>query len=258
MRFHNVRIRISLLWLPYLLLLPYVPISRLIGWIFIMLTLHEMAHILCAILFHYPIEKISIYPFGLAATISHIGHGSLVKEVMIISAGPLMHVLFPSLFQFCVLKGLLSPSFASYLHTINASILLFNLLPIYPLDGGRLMQTFFHCFLRFRIAECATLMCSLASVAGVVYFHLLQGFSAAVVLFFLILQILLSWRMLPLTQLQFFHYRRLHPAAYDPILNESFDLYRGRRNIIKYGRGWIDEKDWLNQRFSSEKKNRRS
>ena len=121
MHFHKLRIRISLLWLPYLLMLPYLPVARLIGWIFIMLTIHEMAHMLCAILFHYPIERINIYPFGLAATITHIGHGSLVKEILIISAGPLMHVLFPSLFQFCVAKGILSPSFASYLHTINAS-----------------------------------------------------------------------------------------------------------------------------------------
>lgn len=257
MHFHKLRIRISLLWLPYLLMLPFLPVARLIGWIFIMLTIHEMAHMLCAILFHYPIERINIYPFGLAATITHIGHGSLVKEILIISAGPLMHVLFPSLFQFCVAKGILSPSFASYLHTINASILLFNLLPIYPLDGGRLMQTFFHCFLRFRTAEYATLICSLISIIAVFYFHLLQGVSAVIVLIFLILQIFLSWRSLPLTQLQFFHYRRLHPVAYDPILNESFDLYRGRRNIIKYGRGWIDEKDWLTQRFGSEKNSRR-
>ncbi|MFQ7539234.1 MAG: site-2 protease family protein [Clostridium sp.] len=149
MHFRNLHVRISLLWLPYLLLLPYLRVARLIGWIFIMLTLHEMAHIACAILFRYPIERINIYPFGLAATITHIGHGSLVKEILIISAGPLMHVLFPSLFQFCVAKGILSPSFASYLHTINASILLFNLLPIYPLDGGRLMQTFFTAFYAF-------------------------------------------------------------------------------------------------------------
>lgn len=168
-----------------------------------------------------------------------------------------MHVLFPSLFHFCVVKGILSPSFAVYLHTINASILLFNLLPIYPLDGGRLMQTFFHCFLRFRTAEHATLMCSLISIAAVCYFHLLQGVSALIVLIFLILQIFLSWHSLPLTQLQFFQYRRLHPVAYAPILNESFDLYRGRRNFIKYGRGWIDERDWLRQRFSSEKNSRR-
>ena len=58
MHFHKLRIRISLLWLPYLLMLPYLPVARLIGWIFIMLTIHEMAHMLCAILFHYPIERI--------------------------------------------------------------------------------------------------------------------------------------------------------------------------------------------------------
>lgn len=30
MHFHKLRIRISLLWLPYLLMLPYLPVARLI------------------------------------------------------------------------------------------------------------------------------------------------------------------------------------------------------------------------------------
>lgn len=257
MHFHNLHVRISLLWLPYLLLLPYLRVARLIGWIFIMLTLHEMAHIACAILFRYPIEKVTVYPFGLAATISHIGHGSLIKEVIIISAGPLMHVVFPTLFRFFVWKGILSVAFASYLHTINASILMFNLLPIFPLDGGRLLQTFFHCFLRYRQAERAMLLCSLLTMMAVLHYHLLQGASAWVVLLFLLLQIVLSWRSLPLTQLQFYHYRRLHPVSYEPILNDSLDLYRGRRNILKYKRGWIEEQDWLKHKFGDEKKSRR-
>ena len=52
MHFHKLRIRISLLWLPYLLMLPYLPVARLIGWIFIMLTIHDIAHMFCDFLFH--------------------------------------------------------------------------------------------------------------------------------------------------------------------------------------------------------------
>ncbi|MCR0243781.1 hypothetical protein MKC44_20755 [[Clostridium] innocuum] len=57
MHFHKLRIRISLLWLPYLLMLPYLPVARLIGWIFIMLTIHEMAHMLCAI---QTVDKVTV------------------------------------------------------------------------------------------------------------------------------------------------------------------------------------------------------
>lgn len=113
-----------------------------------------------------------------------------------------MHVLFPSLFQFCVAR-ILSPSFASYLHTINASILLFNLLPIYPLDGGRLMQTFSLLFTLSYSGICNPYLLPYFH-HSCFYFHLLQGVSAVIVLIFLILQIFLSWRSLPLTQLQFF------------------------------------------------------
>lgn len=255
MRFHNIRLRISLLWIPYLLLLPSLSIGKLVGWIFLMLSVHEMAHIVCAILFQYPIKQISVYPFGLAATISHIGHGSLIKETIILCAGPLMHVLFPTLFSLCVQHDIISYGFAMYLHQINASILLFNLLPIYPLDGGRLLQTFFHCFLRFQLAEKCTLLTSLLAIVCVLHFHLLRGASAWVVLFFLLLQIVLSWRLLPLARLQFYHYRQSHPTKYPPIFNDASDLYRGRRNIMKCPRGWQEEKDWLAMRFS--KKNSR-
>ena len=56
---------ISILWLPYLFLLRIVPMQKIVLYIFMMLTIHELAHILIARLFHYPIRKIIIYPFGL-------------------------------------------------------------------------------------------------------------------------------------------------------------------------------------------------
>ena len=94
---------ISILWLPYLFLLRIVPMQKIVLYIFMMLTIHELAHILIARLFHYPIRKIIIYPFGLAAQISYIGYGSLIKETLILAAGPFTHMLQP-LFPFCINK----------------------------------------------------------------------------------------------------------------------------------------------------------
>ena len=52
---------ISILWLPYLFLLRIVPMQKIVLYIFMMLTIHELAHILIARLFHYPIRKIDVY-----------------------------------------------------------------------------------------------------------------------------------------------------------------------------------------------------
>lgn len=144
---------ISILWLPYLFLLRIVPMQKIVLYIFMMLTIHELAHILIARLFHYPIRKIIIYPFGLAAQISYIGYGSLIKETLILAAGPFTHMLQPLLLSFLYQQGVLSLAFYTYLLQINAALLVFNLLPIYPLDGARLLQNFLHCFFPFQTAN---------------------------------------------------------------------------------------------------------
>ena len=106
---------ISILWLPYLFLLRIVPMQKIVLYIFMMLTIHELAHILIARLFHYPIRKIIIYPFGLAAQISYIGYGSLIKETLILAAGPFTHMLQPLLLSFLYQQGVLSLAFYTYL-----------------------------------------------------------------------------------------------------------------------------------------------
>lgn len=82
MRFR--KIHVSWLWIPYLILLPYLGVGKIIGWIFFILSIHEMAHIIYAIMFHYEIERVIIYPFGLSAQIAHMGHGSVFHEIYLL------------------------------------------------------------------------------------------------------------------------------------------------------------------------------
>lgn len=214
-----------------------------------MLSIHEGAHIAIAVCCHYSVDKIIIYPFGLAANIMDIGFGNLQKETMIIVAGPLMHALFPSMFAFFHSMDWISTSFFSYLVMINGSILLFNLLPIYPLDGGRLVQVFFHCFLRFELAQKATFICSLLSIGVVMQYQLLPGVEGYVILLFLLLQIYLMYKQRYYTKMRFLHYRYKHRCNYPIILNTKEDLYRGRYNIMCVKKGWLSEETWLNQMF---------
>lgn len=243
------RIKISWLWLPYVLFLPFLPIAKVILYIFMILSLHEMAHILCAIIFHYPVEKVMVYPFGLSAAIAYIGYGNLIKETIIICAGPFMHVLLPYLFHILYNVGWISAPFLAYLNMMNASILIFNLLPIYPLDGGRLLQVFFGSLLRFQTANKATIFCSIGVILWLYSSHLLAGFSGTLVLLFLFLQNIETYRKLPMIRQSFHHYRMHHPVSYDIIMNEKQDLYRGRYNMLHRKQGWMREQDWLRMHF---------
>lgn len=114
-----------------------------------MLFIHEMGHVLIAKYFKLNISDITIFPFGFYASIYHLETTSSFKLIIIMLGGLLMHLLFYYFLLFVLSLDLISSSYYDYLQRINCSILLFNLLPIYPLDGSRCLFAFFKLFLSY-------------------------------------------------------------------------------------------------------------
>lgn len=102
--------------------------------------LHEIAHVLTAKLFKLETESITIYIFGGAAEIKGIGDDH-IKEGIIASFGPLASVFTGFLWQTGVNQGIL-PSWQEFVD-YSYTIALINLLPVYPLDGGRILMCIF-------------------------------------------------------------------------------------------------------------------
>ena len=245
----KTKIHISWLWVVYLFLFSNYAYFYLMFYIFLILSIHEMAHILMACAFHYQFEKITIYPFGLSAQIKNLGYGNLIQEILIICSGPLTHVCMPLLFDFLCSTGMISEIFYEYLCMINASILLFNLLPIYPLDGGRLVQVFFHCFCIYKTAEKCTYLTSFLVLLFFLYKGLFQASAGYIVFIFLVVELFLAWKSLPLQALQFYRFRYLHSCKEKPYLHHKKDLYRGRYNLFYRMGGWIEETSWWLEKF---------
>ncbi len=101
--------------------------------------LHECGHIFCAARMGYKCEKISLMPYGAAAICDTDGIRAR-DEVRLALAGPAVNAFM------CVLcAGLwwFYPVTYGYTDTVfnaNAVMLAINLLPAYPLDGGRALS----------------------------------------------------------------------------------------------------------------------
>ena len=112
---------------------------------FASIVIHELAHAIVANHLGQPIERISLFIFG---GMAHLGHEptSARDELKIAAAGPLMSFVLGAFFLAVPHVLGLNQSFPmwasvfDYLGFINFALGLFNLLPGFPLDGGRILR----------------------------------------------------------------------------------------------------------------------
>ncbi|GAF10048.1 stage IV sporulation pro-sigma-K processing enzyme [Paenibacillus pini JCM 16418] len=108
--------------------------------LFAIVLIHELGHTSAALLYGVRIRSIQLLPFGGVVEIEDTGQLSAWKEIVIAVAGPLQNVVLIGFALIFRHSGLGDSAFLSYVIYGNAMIALFNLLPILPLDGGKIMQ----------------------------------------------------------------------------------------------------------------------
>ncbi|ARK31584.1 M50 family metallopeptidase [Halalkalibacter krulwichiae] len=108
--------------------------------IFLIVFIHEMGHALAAHLFKWRIHKIELLPFGGVAEVEDAANRPFHEELIVTLAGPLQHVWMILLSYVCVHFSFWTTTDHHLFIWHNVMILSFNLLPVIPLDGGRLVQ----------------------------------------------------------------------------------------------------------------------
>lgn len=138
--------------------------------------LHECGHIFCAARMGFTCEKISLMPYGAAAICDTDGI-SAKDEVKLALSGPAVNALI------CVATAGLwwfFPVTYAYTDTVfNASLvmLLINLLPAYPLDGGRVLRCIMGAFLpkKAAVVTLRVLSVVLAALFVLVFFFAVKN-----------------------------------------------------------------------------------
>ncbi|GIO21791.1 stage IV sporulation protein FB [Oceanobacillus sp. J11TS1] len=102
-------------------------------------------------------------------------HGSrpIREEAIVILAGPSVQVLIFGLLYGASSFGMVPDYYYELILYYNAIILLFNLLPIWPLDGGKLVFLLLTSVLSFKKAYYITIIASLTICAGIILIQLL-------------------------------------------------------------------------------------
>ncbi|RQG95178.1 CBS domain-containing protein [Natrarchaeobius chitinivorans] len=126
-------------WFPFV-----VGLAAAIG-LFVGVVLHELGHSLTAQRYGFPIDSITLWLFGGIAALSEMPE-DWRQEFTIAIAGPIVSLLVGAVSYALFLVtpvGLDGTRFVlAYLAILNVALAGFNMLPAFPMDGGRVLRAF--------------------------------------------------------------------------------------------------------------------
>lgn len=163
--------------------------------------LHEIGHLVAGILLKFKPQSLKIFPLGLCISFStfpkdynyKVMNGNLlkIKEMIIAISGPLTNLIIICC-SLLFLKGILLEKIIY----ANILIVIFNMLPIYPLDGGRIVYNILYLFLGHRksllytnyISNAVTIGMTMLASITIYHYHNIAILFIVGYLWFLVIQ----------------------------------------------------------------------
>jgi len=108
--------------------------------LFVIVLIHELGHVAAARSFGWKVIRVQLLPFGGVAETEDGGRSSALQETVVALAGPLQNGWMALLALAMGGLGWWEAEWSDYFLKANLMIGAFNLLPVLPLDGGKVMQ----------------------------------------------------------------------------------------------------------------------
>lgn len=136
-----------LLWALLIWSFPYnVGLQVFIVLIFSILF-HEFAHVLMARKLGFETESVTLSIFGGAAKIPVLPFMKPKSEIIVSAIGPISSFVLSAI-GFIFYSSIINPpKFIEFMYKMNLLLGIFNALPLYPMDGGKVLRGILSCYI---------------------------------------------------------------------------------------------------------------
>ncbi|WP_039961450.1 M50 family metallopeptidase [Brevibacillus sp. BC25] len=120
--------------------------------LFVIVLIHELGHVAMARELGWTVKEVQLLPFGGVATMEDSYATDPMDEIVVALAGPFLNMVMMAASYLFWFMGIWTEEWARFFLISNLTIALFNLLPIWPLDGGRILLAVLCWFMSYRQA----------------------------------------------------------------------------------------------------------
>lgn len=209
---------------------------------------HELGHVFFFSLFKMDIESIVIYPFGGVSKVNKKIHERIYKDILISLGGiifqGLLIIVIYLLYKYSIIVDSTYNMYISY----NKSIILFNLIPIIPLDGSKLLLSICSKYMSYRISYITMIFVGCVSLLLFILYNMIFKLNDIVVYLFLLVSLINCIKEYKYVKGKFYLERILYDNYYNEIINDSFDIKDMRIDKYYYYKNkdrYINEKDYI-------------
>lgn len=123
-----------------------------------------MGHFIIGKLLHLKVKEIKLFMFGGVTTLDEDLNLNIYKEILLLIMGPITQILFVALLFILYRLEFISTLAYTKFYSINMLLLKFNLLPILPLDGGKLINNLLDLIVSYDLSHTISIIISFISL----------------------------------------------------------------------------------------------
>ena len=217
---------------------------RFICYFMILIIVHESGHILTSLLFKWKIDKVIILPFGGLTKYNIKINTPLFQQFIVSISGIIFQILF-----YLLIANKIN---YDYLKVINSFIIGFNILPIYPLDGSKLLNVILNIITSFKNSLLISVIISYILIILITYYFFSINKIIFLIMSFLILEVNKLYKERNLIFNKFLLERHLNSFKFkrEKVINNINKMKKDYRHIFYFNNRYVTEKYYLNIYFN--------
>ena len=200
-----------------------------------LIIIHELGHYLTARILNFNVQKIIIYPYGGLTKIDDLLDKELDKELLISCAGIITQYTFYLIIYYLHTNNYLRDYTFNLYTTYNSSIIFYNLLPIIPLDGSKILNQLLNKITYYNLSNYLTIIISIITLIIIIILNIYTYNYINIMIFTISLyHIYIFTKNLKYLYKRFILEKYLYPNKYPKIklINNKNKMYRNKKNII--------------------------